>query len=57
MVTKHRAATEQKFWDAIVLALAGECFKVGPEGCAQAIREIADALLVERRRSQQQDKA
>lgn len=57
MPAKHRTPAEQKYWDAIVLELAGECFKVGPEGCAQALREIADALLIERRRSQQADKS
>lgn len=52
MPASKRNSAEQKLWDAIVLALIGKCWDAGPEGCAHAVREIADAVIVERRRSQ-----
>jgi hypothetical protein len=56
MVTKqHRTAAEQRLWDAVVVELVSRCFDTGPHGCAHAVREIADAVLEERRQSQKQN--
>jgi hypothetical protein len=35
--------------------LVSRCFDTGPHGCAHAVREIADAVLEERRQSQKQN--
>jgi hypothetical protein len=53
-----RTKEEQQLWDQIVLAVAPElCGKTKkPVGCAHLVREIADAILHERRKSVEQDK-
>jgi len=61
MATKHRTATEAKFWDEVFLDRYPVCLNHVQEGrsfegCAQIAAEQADAALVARRRSQQQDK-
>lgn len=58
MVTKHRTAAEQKFWDAAFLLALPDCLnKLDPKdsiGCAHAARDQADSALAERRLSQQE---
>ena len=49
-----RSKDEQRFWDSIAERLAEKCFEQSPEGCAHQVRDIADALLAERRKSQQE---
>jgi hypothetical protein len=53
-----RTQSEQAFWDQIAIAVAGEvCAKTKkPVGCAHLVREIADALLRERRQSIETDR-
>ncbi len=62
MGTKHRTPAEQKFWDEVFQGRYPVCLGKTQEGhsfegCAQLAAEQADAALVARRRSQQQDKA
>jgi hypothetical protein len=55
MVTKHRTAAEQKLWDEVVKNIVAVCIEFrGVDGCAHLVREIADAVVLERRRSQQE---
>lgn len=57
MVKAHRTPAEQKLWDAVVTQLAAVCTEIkGTEGCAHLIREIADAVIRERRESIREDK-
>lgn len=53
-----RTKEETRFWDQIATAVAGEvCAKTKkPVGCAHLVREIADALLRERRQSIETDR-
>jgi hypothetical protein len=52
MSTKHRTPAEQKLWDDVVKNIAAVCIEFrGVEGCAHLIREIADAVIRERRDS------
>lgn len=56
MGTKHRTPAEQRLWDDVVKNIAAVCIEFrGVEGCAHLIREIADAVIRERRDSIAQD--
>lgn len=54
-----RTRGEQAFWDETFQPRLDVCLKQfksrGPEYCAHQAREIADAALLERRRSQHED--
>lgn len=60
MTKQRRTREETKLWDAVAIALAPHCFKANvenaAEGCAHLIREIADAVVRERRGSIERDK-
>lgn len=55
----RRTLEEQSLWDAIVIRMAPRCFAWDiadrEQGCAHLVREIADAILRERRQSIQED--
>lgn len=53
-----RTADEQKYWDEISREVARECVRSNSfKGCAHLVRDFADELLTERRRSAEQDQA
>jgi hypothetical protein len=60
MTKQRRTRDEMKLWDAVAVALAPHCFQVKVEnaadGCAHLVREIADAIIRERRKSVEQDR-
>jgi hypothetical protein len=52
MAPKHRTPAEQRVWDDLVVRLAPVCVEFrGVEGCAHLVREIADSIISERRKS------
>jgi hypothetical protein len=51
-----RTADEQKYWDEVSREVARECVRSNSfKGCAHMVRDFADELLTERRRSAEQD--
>jgi hypothetical protein len=58
-MVKHtkRTAAETRLWDELVKVLAPKCIEFNAtEGSAHLIREIADAIINERRDSIESDK-